>query len=398
MNVNDKNFLDEKDLRFVTFRRVLDSRMKELLSKGFRTKVKRADPLSLQDEENLWQKGVFGMTNSVSLQHTAFFYACKLFGLRGRDEHRNLDCSQLEIGTDQTGKYVRFIGRSTKTFKGGLSHLSLDNKDIKHYSEEGPRCIATHFQKYLEALGNDGIFYRKPRKGNSEQTIRYGKQAVGINKLDLFMKEICQKGGIQGNFSNHSGKRTCATQLYQAGIEEQEIKGRTGHRSNAVRTYKTSNETIQKKVSNVLNPPLDATETAEVSFFDENSSDEPTIENTSVLATPPMKRQRTTPEMLKDVTNTKGGQGEGGRTEAFRKWFGNIGELRSLFPEATQKQQTRSEGYFKNRHYWCNPADFEDEKVVEEVVEVEEVYYVALTPREMSQRQREEYVKRHPFT
>ncbi|XP_052062841.1 bifunctional 3'-5' exonuclease/ATP-dependent helicase WRN-like [Mytilus californianus] len=29
------------------------------------------------------------------------------------------------------------------------------------------------------------------------------------------------------------------------------------------------------------------------------------------------------------------GQGEGGRKEAFRKWFGNIGELRSLFPEAT---------------------------------------------------------------
>lgn len=139
MNVNDKNFLDEKDLRFVTFRRVLDSRMKELLSKGFGTKVKRADPLSLQDEENLWQKGIFGMTNSVSLQHTVFFYACKLFGLRGRDEHRNLDCSQFEIGTDQTGKYVRFIGRSTKTFKGGLSHLSLDNKDIKHYSEEGKK-------------------------------------------------------------------------------------------------------------------------------------------------------------------------------------------------------------------------------------------------------------------
>ncbi|CAC5402472.1 unnamed protein product [Mytilus coruscus] len=238
MNVNDKNFLDEKDLRFVTFRRVLDSRMKELLSKGFGTKVKRADPLSLQDDENLWQKGVFGMTNSVSLQHTAFFYACKLFGLRGRDEHRNLDCSQFEIGTDQTGKYVRFIGRSTKTFKGGLSHLILDNKDIKHYSEEG--------------------------------------------------------------------KRTCATQLYQAGIEEQEIMGRTGHRSNAVRNYKTSNETIQKKVSNVLNPSRDTTETAVVPLFEENGSDEPTSENTSVLAIPPMKRQRTTPEILKDVTNTKG--------------------------------------------------------------------------------------------
>ncbi|CAG2244374.1 unnamed protein product [Mytilus edulis] len=40
------------------------------------------------------------------------------------------------------------------------------------------------------------------------------------------------------------------------------------------------------------------------------------------------------------------------------------------------------------------PADFEDE----EVVEVEEVYYEALTPREMAQRQREEYVSNTPFT
>ena len=39
------------------------------------------------------------------------------------------------------------------------------------------------------------------------------------------------------------------------------------------------------------------------------------------------------------------------------------------------------------------PADFEDE----EVVEVGEVYYEALTPRERAQRQREEYVKQHPI-
>lgn len=120
------------------------------------------------------------------------------------------------------------------------------------------------------------------------------------------MKEICQKGGIQGNFSNHSDKRTCATQLYQAGIEEQEIMGRTGHRSNAVRNYKTSNETIQKKVSNVLNPPQDSTEIAVAPIFEENASVEATSENSSVLAIPPIKRQRTTPEILKDVTNTKG--------------------------------------------------------------------------------------------
>ena len=37
------------------------------------------------------------------------------------------------------------------------------------------------------------------------------------------MATICKKAGIEGNFSNHSGKRTCATSLYDAGIDEQEI-------------------------------------------------------------------------------------------------------------------------------------------------------------------------------
>ncbi|CAC5365805.1 unnamed protein product [Mytilus coruscus] len=97
MNVHDKNFLDQKDGRFAHFRRVLDAKMKDLLSKGLGTKVRRADPVSDDDEEKLWANGVFSTTNSSTLQYTVFFYNCKLFGLRGRDEHRNLDHSQLKL-------------------------------------------------------------------------------------------------------------------------------------------------------------------------------------------------------------------------------------------------------------------------------------------------------------
>ena len=70
------------------------------------------------------------------------------------------------------------------------------------------------------------------------------------------MKTLCEKGGLVGNFSNHSGKRTCATQLYMAGVEEQEIMARTGHRSErSVRKYKRSSDEIADKVSDILNPP-----------------------------------------------------------------------------------------------------------------------------------------------
>lgn len=70
------------------------------------------------------------------------------------------------------------------------------------------------------------------------------------------MKEMCAAGGLKGNFTNHSGKRTCATQMYLSGIDEQEIMSRTGHRSEkAVRKYKRSSDEIQEKVSSVLDPP-----------------------------------------------------------------------------------------------------------------------------------------------
>ena len=119
------------------------------------------------------------------------------------------------------------------------------------------RCIADYFSLYLDSLGNEGSFYRRPLPGSSESPIRYGNQVVGINKLKCFMKTICSLGGLKGNFTNHSGKRTCATQLYTSGIEEQEIMSRTGHRSIVgVRKYKRPSSEMLKSVSAVLDPPM----------------------------------------------------------------------------------------------------------------------------------------------
>ena len=61
----------------------------------------------------------------------------------------------------------------------------------------------------LDALGNDGWFYREPLSVG----IRYGKQPLGINTLEGLMKEMCQKAGLMCNYTNHSGKRTCATRM-----------------------------------------------------------------------------------------------------------------------------------------------------------------------------------------
>lgn len=58
--IYDKNFLDEKNVYFARFRKVLNDRMRTLNEKGLGLTVKRADPILPEQEDNLWEKGVFG--------------------------------------------------------------------------------------------------------------------------------------------------------------------------------------------------------------------------------------------------------------------------------------------------------------------------------------------------
>ena len=71
------------------------------------------------------------------------------------------------------------------------------------------------------------------------------------------IKVIWAHAELSGNYTNHSGKRTCVTQLYMAGVDEQEIMQRTGHRSEkSVQKYnKVASSEIQKQVAAVLDPP-----------------------------------------------------------------------------------------------------------------------------------------------
>ena len=66
---------------------------------------------------------------------------------------------------------------------------------------------------------------------------------------------ICTVAGLEGTYTNHSGKVTQATSLYQKGFDEQAIMARTGHRNTTVRAYKRPSNAQLKDVSNSLKLP-----------------------------------------------------------------------------------------------------------------------------------------------
>jgi len=129
-------FFKKDDTEFMLFRKSLDSRMKELAAAGVGTEKKRADPITVADEDRLWTK-VFGDNTSLGMSYAVFFYNCKLFGFRGMDEHRNLAAEQFQVKADTVGKYINFSGRVCKNVQGGLDQRRIEPKLIKHFEQSG---------------------------------------------------------------------------------------------------------------------------------------------------------------------------------------------------------------------------------------------------------------------
>ena len=65
---------------------------------------------------------------------------------------------------------------------------------------------------------------------------------------------MCKQAGIPRYDTNHSLRATAATRLYHAGVDEQMVMERTGHRSlEGVRTYKHTSKQQRAAILDILN-------------------------------------------------------------------------------------------------------------------------------------------------
>ena len=113
--------------------------------------------------------------------------------------------------------------------------------------------IALLFSEYLSLVPKSGPFYRRLIKNSSLP--KFSQQWLGRNTLATIVKSFCIKAGFTGNYTNHSGKVTCATSLFRSGVDEQLIKKQTSHRSDSVWAYKRTILEQDAMVSNILQPP-----------------------------------------------------------------------------------------------------------------------------------------------
>ncbi|XP_064403277.1 zinc finger MYM-type protein 2-like [Halichondria panicea] len=251
-----------KDPEFAQFRSSLDAEMKRLQATGLGSTRKQAEPLSMQEEELLWEKKLLGDHCPAALLNTMAFMNWLYFALRSGGEHRQLrhiPC-QIEVFDNPQGRScLRYTEDISKNHPGGLKGRKHKQKVVVHHSniENPTRCFVRLFQKYSTLCLPErpsNALYLTPLAKPKNDDCWFSKVPLGHNSLKDIVKNMCLKAGIPGYKTNHSLRATTATRLYSNGVDEQLVMERTGHRSiEGIRSYKRTSSEQQENISDLLN-------------------------------------------------------------------------------------------------------------------------------------------------
>ena len=110
-----------RDREFYNSKQILEGKARQLRENGRGKRPNAAKPLTLQEEEMLWEKGKLGNSSPLGLINTMWWLLTEHFGLRGRQEHHARAVKDFEFGEDDNGiPYVSFREYPTKTRQGGF--------------------------------------------------------------------------------------------------------------------------------------------------------------------------------------------------------------------------------------------------------------------------------------
>ena len=147
-----KNFHFFNNDLFHKLRTSLDAVMKERSAAGIGLICKRAEVITMDEENQMWESNILGEENGKQLVETLVYLFGLHFALRGGKEHRRLRCvnPQVVLKYDKKGKkYLQYTEDVSKTNAGGLTHRKTTPKSTCAYENLDPtRCIVRLYEKY----------------------------------------------------------------------------------------------------------------------------------------------------------------------------------------------------------------------------------------------------------
>ena len=239
-------------------RKSLDIEMKTSTNNNLGLHPKQAQVISEEIENYLWENKFLGDSCPKVLLRTALYLIGLNFGMRAGDEHRKLTIGNFSINIDSEGReYLLYSEGVSKTMQGGLKHRKLTPKVSRAYANvQCPeRCVVRIVNNYISRCPKDALekaFYLKPLQNYKKGELWYCSVPLGHNTLKNVVQSMMKETGVDGFFTNHSLRATAATRLFQKNVDDQLIKGVTGHRSDSLQSYKRVSDNQLVEVSSIV--------------------------------------------------------------------------------------------------------------------------------------------------
>ena len=157
------NFLDKNPV-FVGFHHSLDNLFRQLREEGVGAESQQTPTIAIEEENLLWDEGILNTSTPKGLFRAVLYYNGKNFVLRGGQEHRELQISQIVRFTNR----YEYTENASKNRSGGLAQLHVVHKKVPIYANPaaGERCHVYMLDKYLSKLPaaakERGCFYWQP--------------------------------------------------------------------------------------------------------------------------------------------------------------------------------------------------------------------------------------------
>ena len=176
----------------------------------------------------------FQRNNLQVLQDEIIFNIIYHFGLRGRENLRNLKHSTFEVKTDNSGsKYVCVaVPMMKKNVKASLNCKEYtDHRQARMYELVDERACPVQaflrYKSYFEDANPETPLFLKVNKDETSFT----KQVIGKCTLGDFMKNLSKKLNLQTMYTNHCIRVTVVTVLKEQQVADKDVMLITGHKN-----------------------------------------------------------------------------------------------------------------------------------------------------------------------